>query len=391
VRQRRVLIAHQSTIPHYRVAFYRALQRIKPDWWSFAVVIDPDPERARRVFGEAVAAETLDFPLEPTATWGLPLSPRIRFQPFLRRARAFDLVIVEDAFNNLAYPMARLLLPRRVRIAYWGHGRDLHTLDPGPAKRLVERYKLRRARAADGFFAYTASVRDFLLDSGVDAQRVFAVGNTVDVLEHRRHFEALRGARDALREGLGAADSRLLLYVGRVNASKRLDLLSAAVRDLRERDARYRLIVAGGGDPTLLERLRRELGPGGFDYRGALVEPSELAPLFVAADAFVLPGLLGLAPLTALCYDLTPVVIENPAHGPEVEYFDSRNAVIAPAATDATAYADEIHRLLDDRERWLRLRAAAWPSIRHLTIDAMARNFVAGINTILGGLGPGAA
>jgi glycosyltransferase involved in cell wall biosynthesis len=105
--------------------------------------------------------------------------------------------------------------------------------------------------------------------------------------------------------------------------------------------------------------------------------------LFVASDAFVLPGLTGLAPLTSLCYDLTPILIENRAHGPEVEYFDDTNAVTAPAVATASDYARHIHELLDDRERWQRLRAAAWPSIQHLTIDNMARRFIAGIDWML--------
>jgi glycosyltransferase involved in cell wall biosynthesis len=174
----------------------------------------------------------------------------------------------------------------------------------------------------------------------------------------------------------------VLLYVGRIKRDKKLELLAAAVRDLRRRDASYRLVAGGGGDASLIEDLRRELGPDGFDYRG-VVDPADIASLFVASDAFVLPGRLGLAPLTALCYDLTPILIADPEHSPEVEYFDASNAVIAPAGADAGAYAAAIHQLLEDRERWLALRRAAWPSIQHLTIDDMARNFIRGVETIL--------
>jgi glycosyltransferase involved in cell wall biosynthesis len=347
------------------------------------VVFDDHPERARRIFGDAVAAEGLGFPIEPTTTWSVPFANGLCYQPFLRRARGYDLVVLEDAFNNLAYPLARLVLPDRVPIAYWGHGRDLHTLEPSAFKLFLERRKLERTRRAAGFFAYTEGVRRFLIENGVAPERIFVLGNTIDVEAHRRRFEALRESRAALRDGWGAADARLLLYVGRVNASKRLDLVADAVLELRRNDPRYRLMIAGGGDATLIEDLRRKLGPEGFEYRGVLVEPADLAPLFVASDAFVLPGLTGLAPLTSLCYDLTPILIENRAHGPEVEYFDDTNAVTAPAVATASDYARHIHELLDDRERWQRLRAAAWPSIQHLTIDNMARRFIAGIDWML--------
>jgi glycosyltransferase involved in cell wall biosynthesis len=378
----RVLIAHQSTIPHYRVAFYQAVERLRPSRWSFAVVFDPEPARARRVFGEAVATESLGFPIEHTATWSVPFTRGICYQPFLRRARGYDLVVLEDAFNNLAYPLARLLLPSRVPIAYWGHGRDLRAVEPTAVKRMLERRKRRWARQAAGFFAYTEGVRRFLIENGVSPERIFVLGNTIDVEAHRRRFDALRESRMALRQELNATDARLLLYVGRVNATKRLDLLAQAVLVLRRADPRYRLVLAGGGDSALIEHLQRTLGQG-FDYRGVLTEPADLAPLFVASDAFVLPGRVGLAPLTALCYDLTPILIESAAHSPEIEYFDSSNAVILGPATSATSYADAIARLLDDRDRWLRLRAAAWPSIRRLTIDSMARSFVDGVSALL--------
>ena len=378
----RVLIAHQSRIPHYRVAFYNAVQRLKPAEWSFAVVFDPDLVRTKRLFGETVKESELDFPIERAPTWSLPFTRSARYQPFVLRARAYDLVVFEDAFNNLAYPLGRLTLPSRVRIAYWGHGRDVHNLQQSPIKKLLERRKLQWSREAAGYFAYTNGVRDFLVANGVERNRVFVLHNTIDIEAHRRQFEALRDTREALRASLGPADARLLLYVGRVNASKRLGLLSAAVRELRRHDQRYRLILAGGGDPGTISALRNELGDG-FDYRGVLVEAADLAPLFVACDAFVLPGLLGLAPLTAMCYDLTPIVIESAAHGPEIEYFDAANAVIAPAGTDAAGYADHIRGLLDDQPRWQQMRAAAWPSIRHLTIESMAREFIKGVTSIL--------
>jgi glycosyltransferase involved in cell wall biosynthesis len=346
------------------------------------VVFDPDGARARRVFGEAVDAGDLDSPVEIAAARSLPFRRDVCYQPFLERARRYDLVVLEDAFHNLSYPLARLALHNRVPIAYWGHGRDVHAVEPGAVKRLLERQKLRWARRAAGFFAYTEGVGRFLIANGVDADRVFVLGNTIDVEGHRRRFDALRESRVELRQEMGATDARLLLYVGRVNTTKRLDLLAQAVLELRRIDQRYRLVLAGGGDATLIATLRRTLDEG-FDYRGVLVDADELAPLFVASDAFVLPGRVGLAPLTALCYDLTPVLIENPTHSPEIEYFDSSNAVIAGATTSATSYAEAIARLLDDRERWLRLRAAAWPSIRHLTIDHMAHGFVEGVSTLL--------
>ena len=39
---KKVMIAHQSTIPHYRVPFYNMLNKMRPIDWQFEVVFDPN-------------------------------------------------------------------------------------------------------------------------------------------------------------------------------------------------------------------------------------------------------------------------------------------------------------------------------------------------------------
>ena len=48
----KVLIAHQSTIPHYRVPFYNSLENQKPDNWQFDVVFDISELEKPRFFKE---------------------------------------------------------------------------------------------------------------------------------------------------------------------------------------------------------------------------------------------------------------------------------------------------------------------------------------------------
>jgi hypothetical protein len=62
---------------------------------------------------------------------------------------------------------------------------------------------------------------------------------------------------------------------------------------------------------------------------------------------------------------------------------NSENALILPEGSSSEQYALAIKTLLEDQPRWAELRAHAWPSIKHLTIDNMAQNFVAGVNSIL--------
>lgn len=104
---------------------------------------------------------------------------------------------------------------------------------------------------------------------------------------------------------------------------------------------------------------------------------------YMISDLFMFPGACGLGPVQALCFDLTPAVIDSSIHNPEYEYLNEKNAIICDRDVSPEAYADAIDTHLQDTEQWQRVRAQAWPSIRHLTVENMAKNFVHGINTIL--------
>jgi hypothetical protein len=75
-------------------------------------------------------------------------------------------------------------------------------------------------------------------------------------------------------------------------------------------------------------------------------------------------------------------VIDSRVHSPEYEYLNHNNALILPQGSGAQEYASAIIALLQDRAKWNELRVQAWPSIRHLTIENMAQNFINGVNSI---------
>jgi hypothetical protein len=94
-------------------------------------------------------------------------------------------------------------------------------------------------------------------------------------------------------------------------------------------------------------------------------------------------GAVGLAPLQALCFDLACLVLDWPANGPEFEYLSASNGVILAADITPDEYARAVVQLFDNEACLAKMRMNAWASIQHLTIEAMAKNFIEGINTIL--------
>lgn len=123
--------------------------------------------------------------------------------------------------------------------------------------------------------------------------------------------------RGQARRDLGLAEKKVILYVGRIEPIKGLDILINAVALLEEGDD-TRLLVVGGspGEGHELERLKSIAAARGIEARvtftGA-VPQAELPSYYSAADVFVLPSYsesFGLAALEAMACG-TPVIVSR--------------------------------------------------------------------------------
>jgi glycosyltransferase involved in cell wall biosynthesis len=116
---------------------------------------------------------------------------------------------------------------------------------------------------------------------------------------------------------------------------------------------------------------------------GAITDLDRLAPIYIASDVYVYPGLVGLGPLQAMCYDLPIITIDADSHKPEIEYLSLKNSIILPNSTNPEIYAQALINLFQDTDRLNKLKTGIWSSIKHLTIEEMARNFILGVNLAL--------
>ncbi len=382
---KRVLIAHQSTIPHYRVAFYNAIERLRPDWWTFRVVFDPAQKNREKFFKEDFEISEFNFEVEPVRTFQLALGGKyIVYQNFLRRASKYDLLVLEHVVHNISYLLAFLYGFLGKHIVFMTHGRDWSQKRLGPVKTLIEKFKLGLAQRADCIMAYVSKTQKYLVNNGVSADKIFILNNTIDIKAEREVYQSLASQRDDLRRHYGLEEKHILLYVGRINARKRIEFLLEVIAELKRRDPRYHLIVVGGAEDHYIHLLRSAFEDDTLNYNGPVTNREQLARLYIMSDLYVFPGDVGLGPLQALCYDLTPVVIDGDTHGPEYEYLDESNALILPKATNHSEYAHAIHRLLANQVELTRYRSKAWPSIQHLTIENMAKQFIRSVNFAFG-------
>jgi len=186
---------------------------------------------------------------------------------------------------------------RRRGVIGWGLGAPpIHGPLAGPRRAARQRF----LSQFDAMIAYSRRGREEYCQAGLPEERIFVAPNAV----------APRPEGSAPQRGPGFADGRAsLLFVGRLQARKRVDLLLQACAELPQ-TSRPRVWVVGDGPARAgLERLAASYYPE-TEFFGAR-HGADLEPFFREADLFVLPGTGGLAIQQAMSYALPVVVAEG--------------------------------------------------------------------------------
>ncbi len=193
--------------------------------------------------------------------------------------------------------------------------------------------------------------------------RSFSAGDLLTRLENAHHE-----ARATLDARLRLSGLPLLLFVGRLDPIKGIDLLLESVASM---NIPAQLLVVGGdpqrpgGDPEI-ERLREwagKLGIGDRVYFPGAIPQAELPTYYRAADALVVTSRyesFGLVAVEALACG-TPVVAA-PVGGLTSVVRDGENGLLTRWRSPA-AFAERLDELLTDDALRLRLRAQARPSV----------------------------
>jgi glycosyltransferase involved in cell wall biosynthesis len=373
---RRVLIL-AAEVKQYRQSFLRGLAaRLRRDDIALRIAYS-DPNRLERVKSDNIELPP-ELGIKVPGVW--LLGHRVFVQLAWAAIRDADMVIVEQANKHaLNYLLLALSRLGRKRVAYWGHGYNHQERTPGASEWLKRKLVTR----VDWWFAYTAGVGRYLAAQGVDPRIITVVQNTIDTRELADAVRA-HGGDDAraLRRRLGIADhARVGLFCGSLYADKKLDLLVAATRRIRERRPEFELIVVGDGPAR--EAIRAAAARLPFVHYVGPAFGRDRAAYFAISDVFLIPGLVGLAIVDAFTVGLPVFATDIPIHSPEIEYLEPGvNGVMT--AHDAGAYAAAVCRVLDDPDQLARMRAAARATAARLTLAHMVEAFATGIAQCLG-------
>lgn len=314
----KVLLQYNS-LPHYRKAIFEDL--CADPGLDYRIVADTRSETAHMRVIES-PERTLNFAPAKLFTLSLGRSLRLFWQPgavaeFLRY-NPDAVIALANPYSITAWALLVLGWLRGCPVLLWGHG--LLAPESGP------KWWVRRSFywLACGHLLYGDHARRLMIDSGFPAHRLFVVYNSLDTDEQSRIARSVTPHEEhGFRQRLGIPiEAGLVVFTGRLEAVKRLDLLLDAMALLQQDGKEVHTVLIGhGSERARLEQLAVRRGIAAkVHFLGAVYDERTLAVAYKTADVCVIPSGAGLTVMHALGYG-TPVILHDrfDEHFPEWE------------------------------------------------------------------------
>jgi len=272
-----------------------------------------------------------------------------------------DALIVEANARYLSTPSAVQWMHRRRRpVVGWGLGSP-------PVSGFRKQRRLSFISQFDAMIAYSQRGADEYAALGFPREKIFVAYNSVSAppafLPDHRPW---------------TVDHFTILFVGRLQARKRIDFLLRACAQLA---AKPRLVIIGDGpERESLEALAKEIYPNA-EFIGAR-HGAELRPYFMEADLFVLPGTGGLAVQEAMSYGLPVIVAQG--DGTQDDLVRKENGWQIPP-DHFEALLSTMKDALSDVARLRKMGEAGYRIVKEeINIEKMVETFVKALNILTG-------
>jgi glycosyltransferase involved in cell wall biosynthesis len=356
------LAIQQRVLTPYRAAFFDLLAQACDGGLS-VLAGTPRPEESIATVRELQAAHFTFAHNLHLLSGPLYLCLQRGLVPWLEE-RDPDALIVEANPRYLATSSALRWMKQRGRLVLgWGLGAGA---SGGPFSALRASRRAAFLRRFDALITYSQRGADEYAVLGFPKDRIFVAPNAASPRP---------AAPMPLRPP--AFDGKpTVLFVGRLQARKRIDDLLQACAFLGEA-LRPRLVIVGDGpERARLQELAKRVYPSA-EFPGAK-HGAELAPYFSAADLFVLPGTGGLAVQEAMSYGL-PVVMGR-GDGTNDDLVRPANGWQVP---DPAALRDVLQQALSDAARLRRMGAESYRIVREeINLERMVGIFVEALNSL---------
>ncbi len=270
-----------------------------------------------------------------------------------------DTLIVEANARYLSTAQAvRWMHGRGRRVIGWGLGAPPLS---GPLAGFRRSRRVLFLNQFDALISYSQRGANEYAALGFPRRKIFVAPNAA----------ARRPAAEPPRRSDQFSVRPSLLFVGRLQARKRVDFLLRACAELGE--PKPRLVIVGEGPERVhLETLARRIYPSA-EFAGEK-RGDDLKPYFETADLFVLPGTGGLAVQEAMTYGL-PVIVAK-GDGTQDDLVRTENGWQIPAE-EYRALVEVLRLALSDVQRLRRMGEASFRIVaEEVNLEKMVEVFV---------------
>jgi glycosyltransferase involved in cell wall biosynthesis len=254
-----------------------------------------------------------------------------------------DVLIADANPRDISTPAAVRWMKNRGRpVLGWGLGAPAPSSLPpfleSSGGRMVKTILRSHLRGFDGLLTYSRRGAEEYAALGFPADRIFVAPNAATL----RPSHPLPVRTDQFIERPN------LLFVGRLQARKRIDALLQACATLPGHLQPRLVIIGDGPERAALESLAKKIYPLA-EFTGTQ-HGAELESYFIAADLFVLPGTGGLAVQEAMSYGLPIIMGQGDGTNddlvrPENGWQLSRPDLLAEVLGEALADVSRLRRM----------------------------------------------
>lgn len=370
---KKVLIAYKF-MPQYRIDFFN---RLKDELTKEGIELDI-------VYGTSIHANRND---EKRLDWAIYRENKIikfagisfYWQPITGLIRKKDLVIVEQASSLLInYYLIFIRMFTKTKLGFWGHGRNRQ----GKEKSLSNRFKKLLINKCDHWFAYTKSVRSYLLKQGYPDAKISVVNNSFDTMKLNAQLHSISNEeKELLRKELNIETrDNVAIYCGALYKEKRLDFLLQVADKVKVKNPNFKLIIIGSGNDieTVMEFADTR---DWVHYVGAKFD-REKALYFSISKLFLMPGAVGLAAIDSFALEIPMILCSIDIHGPEVDYLvEGDNCIFSE--DDVDDFTEKTLAILDNDEKLEQLKKGCIHASTEITLEHMLEKFKRGIKECL--------
>jgi len=294
--------------PHYRAPIFHLMdERLKCDFYFGDKVDTPIKVMDyNSLKGYKKTLKNIKIPM--TGFEWLKGSWQLIFKPY----KHYIITGTPGSLSN--WLLAILALFAGKKVYAWTHGMKGNTK---PFGKFVEKnfYRL-----CDKILLYGDFSKNIMIKEGFNTEKLIPIYNSLD-------YEKQLGIRETISKSniyhdYFKNDHPILIYIGRIQKSKKLDLLVQALKKLKDKGINGNLVIIGqdvdGNDiPNLVEKLKLEKNVW---FYGPCYEEEKIGELLFNSDVCITPGLIGLTAIHSLSYG-TPVITSDnfSKHGPEFE------------------------------------------------------------------------